>query len=180
VPSLISFRPKPSGFILRLCLNLLKVILPVPEVIILSLSGKIFESRERFYCGIRWLDRSEEQSRENLVYSISNYNPDKRRLKVFIPLRSLSGRVGHHPGRVPWPMHCRRTKSHNYRAVRSVPVDDGSRAAAAMTEADPPSEFVPTAPRRAIERRRMASIIGQGRRRRLRPIGLRQQQTDTE
>jgi hypothetical protein len=49
MPSSISFCSKLSNFIA--CLNLLKVILPIREVILLSLSGKIFDSRERYSCG---------------------------------------------------------------------------------------------------------------------------------
>jgi hypothetical protein len=47
MPSSISFRARPYDFVP--CFNLLKAILPVPEVILPSLSRKIFESRERYY-----------------------------------------------------------------------------------------------------------------------------------
>jgi hypothetical protein len=56
MPSSISFRPKPSDF--GPCVNRLKLILPVPEVVFPSLYGKIVESQERHYCEIRWSDRS--------------------------------------------------------------------------------------------------------------------------
>jgi hypothetical protein len=53
VLSSISFRPKPYDLVP--CLNLLKVILPVPEVILPSLSGQIFKSRERYLEDICWM-----------------------------------------------------------------------------------------------------------------------------
>jgi hypothetical protein len=59
--SSISFRSKPYDFVP--CLNLLKVILPVPEVILPPFLGQ-YSNHENVT--IRWLDRSEEQWRENL------------------------------------------------------------------------------------------------------------------
>jgi hypothetical protein len=53
VPSSLSFRSKPYDFVS--CLSLLKVIPPIPEVILPSLSGKIFESREIHLDDICWM-----------------------------------------------------------------------------------------------------------------------------
>jgi hypothetical protein len=65
MPSIFSFHYKPDDLVP--CLNRLKVTLSVPEVMVLSLSRKLFESRELTLAtfvgwgiGIRLLDRSEE------------------------------------------------------------------------------------------------------------------------
>jgi hypothetical protein len=89
VPSSISFRSKPYDFVP--CLNLRKIILPVPDVILPSLSGKLFESRECDDCenfrrvlsrgicaGFVVVDLYELR----IVLSISNRNPEERRFRV--------------------------------------------------------------------------------------------------
>jgi hypothetical protein len=100
MPSLIPFRSKPYDFVPFL--NLLNIILPVPGVILPSLSGKIFESRERYYCGnfiksafgpgIYAVFTVADHYEMRIVLSISNRNPDKRRFMVMltkVELKSL-------------------------------------------------------------------------------------------
>jgi hypothetical protein len=99
VPSSISFRSKPDDFVP--CLNILKVVLPVPEGILPPLCGKIFESRGSYLEDICWMGEQEfagwigarnncERTPEvmkspippGIIHSISNRNRDKRRFRV--------------------------------------------------------------------------------------------------
>jgi hypothetical protein len=88
----MSFRSKRYDFVP--CLNLLNVILPVPEVVLPSLSGRIFESEgitiAEFVGRIRARNNGGRTSEvrkstisPRIVHSISNCNPDNRRFRIF-------------------------------------------------------------------------------------------------
>jgi hypothetical protein len=100
-PSSISFCSKPYDFVPRL--NLLKLILSIPEVILPSLSGKIFESRQRYLEEICWMGESGFVGRIGakknggrtlevrksaislqIICSITNHNPDKRKFRITV------------------------------------------------------------------------------------------------
>jgi hypothetical protein len=91
VPSSISFRSKPYDFVP--CLNQLKVILPVPEVILFLFLGK--------FVGWGSRDLLVGSERESLVHSISNRNPDKWGFRVTRrPLTLMDVTAGFRPCRM--------------------------------------------------------------------------------